>query len=98
MLTFGITTVEKTFRIDCTVTDESFKGWFDVKGNEVTARPSPDELVVDKHYVEQSGNTYTLVIQNVVVADGGEYTCKGDTTESKFTLYVECKYLLLKEL
>ena len=72
---------------------ENFVGWFDVKGNEVTARPIPDELMMDKYYVEKSGNAYTLVIQNVVVDDGGDYTCKGNRTESTFTLYVECKYL-----
>ena len=72
---------------------ENFVGWFDVKGNEVTARLIPGELIMDKYYVEKSGNEYTLVIQNVAVADGGNYTCKGDITESTFTLYVECKYL-----
>ena len=71
---------------------ESFVGWFDVDGNEVTARPIPDELIPG-NYVEESGNAYTLVIQNVAVADGGNYTCKGDRIESTFTLYVECKYL-----
>ena len=94
LLVNGITTVGKTFRVVCTMTDgENFVGWFDVKGNEVTARPIPDELMMDKYYVEESGNAYTLVIQNVAVADGGNYTCKGDRTESTFTLYVECKYL-----
>ena len=72
---------------------ENFVGWFDVKGNEVTARLNPDELMMDKYYVEERGNAYTLVIQNVAVADGGNYTCKGDRIESTFTLYVECKYL-----
>ena len=71
---------------------EDFVGWFDVKGNEVTARPIPDELI-QGNYVEESGNAYTLVIQNVAVDDGGNYTCKGDRSESKFTLFIECKYL-----
>ena len=94
LLVNGITTVGKTFRVVCTMKDgENFVGWFDVKGNEVTARPIPDELMMDKYYVEESGNAYTLVIQNVVVDDGGDYTCKGNRTESTFTLYVECKYL-----
>ena len=72
---------------------EDFVGWFDVKGNEVTARLNPDELMMDKYYVEERGNAYTLVIQNVAVADGGNYTCKGDRSESIFTLFIECKYL-----
>ena len=94
LLVNGITTVGKTFRVVCTMKDgENFVGWFDVKGNEVTARLIPGELIMDKYYVEESGNEYTLVIQNVAVADGGNYTCKGDITESTFTLYVECKYL-----
>ena len=73
---------------------ESFVGWFDVKGNEVTARPIPGELM-QGNYVEESGNAYTLVIGNVAVADGGNYTCKGDRSESTFTLFIECKYLFL---
>ena len=94
LLVNGITTVGKTFRVVCTMKDgENFVGWFDVKGNEVTARLIPGKLIMDKYYVEESGNEYTLVIQNVAVADGGNYTCKGDITESTFTLYVECKYL-----
>ena len=70
---------------------ENFVGWFDVKGNEVTARLNPDELMMDKYYVEERGNAYMLVIQNVAVADGGNYTCKGDRIESTFTLFVEGK-------
>jgi len=92
MLINGITTVEKTFRVVCTVTNEKFVGWFDVKGNEVTARPVPDELIRDKYYVEENGDSYTLVIQDVKVADGGDYTCRGEVTEKTFTLYVECRY------
>ena len=91
-----MTTVGKTFRVVCTMKDgENFVGWFDVKENEVTARLIPDELMMDKYYVEESGNAYTLVIQNVTVADGGVYTCKGDRSESLFTLFIECKYLLM---
>ena len=72
---------------------ENFVGWFDVKGNEVTARFNPEELMMGKYFVLERGNAYTLVIQDVVVDDGGDYTCKGDRTERTFTLYVECKYL-----
>ena len=91
----GITTVGKTFRVKCTVIDERFVGWFDLDGNEVKARLIPDSLVRDKFYVEERGNSYTLVIQDVGVADGGNYTCKGDKTENIFTLFVECKYPFL---
>ena len=42
---------------------ENFVGWFEVKGNEVTARSIPDEFLTDKYYVEERGNRYTLVIQ-----------------------------------
>ena len=73
---------------------ESFVGWFDVKGNEVTARPIPGELM-QGNYVEESGNAYTLVIGTVAVTDGGKYTCKGNRSESTFTLFIECKYLLM---
>ena len=72
---------------------ENFVDWFDVKGNEVTARSIPDVFMREKYYVDESENVYTLVIQEIFVTDGGNYTCKGDRTESTFTLYVECKYL-----
>lgn len=91
MLRNGITTVGKTFRVVCTVTNERFVGWFDLTGMRVTAIPEPDELPEDKYYVEIQGNSYTLVIQDVVVADGGNYSCRGDKTIKVFTLYVECK-------
>ena len=94
MLVSGLTTVGKTFRVVCAMKDgENFVGWFDVKGNEVTARFNPEELMMGKYFVVERGNAYTLVIQDVVVDDGGDYTCKGDRTERTFTLYVECKYL-----
>jgi len=91
MLRNGITTVGKTFRVVCKVTDESFVGWYDLNDNMVTKFPDEDELPVEKYYVEVQGNSYTLVIQNVAVADGGNYTCRGDKTAKIFTLYVECK-------
>ena len=91
MLRNGITTVGKTFRVVCKVTNEGFVGWYDLNDNRVTKFPDKDELPVEKYYVEVQGNSYTLVIQNVVVADGGNYTCRGDRTTKVFTLYVECK-------
>jgi len=57
----------------------------------VTKIPEEGELPVEKYYMEVQGNSYTLVIQGVVVADGGNYTCRGDKTIKVFTLYVECK-------
>ena len=91
MLRNGITTVGKTFRVVCKVTNERFVGWYDLNGNRVTKIPDEDELPVEKYYVEVQSNSYTLVIQNVVVADGGNYTCRGDKTIKVFPLYVECK-------
>ena len=94
LLVSEVTTVGKTLRVTCTMKDgETFVGWFDVKGNEVTARSIPDVFMKEKYYVDESGNVYTLVIQEIFVADGGNYTCKGNRTESTFALYVECKYL-----
>ena len=91
MLRNGITTVGKTFRVVCQVTSERFVGWYDLDDNRVTKFPDPDELPEEKYYVEVRGNSYTLVIQKVAVADGGNYTCRGDRTVKVFTLYVECK-------
>ena len=90
MLPNGITTVGKTFRVVCTVIGESFVGWEDVNGQRVTKVPQPDELPEEKYYRLIQGNSHTLVIQNVAVADGGNYTCRGDKTVKEFTLYVEC--------
>lgn len=89
MLPNGITTVGKTFRVVCTVIGESFVGWEDVNGQRVTKVPQPDELPEEKYYRLIQGNSHTLVIQNVAVADGGNYTCRGDKTVKEFTLYVE---------
>ena len=91
MLRNGITTVGKTFRVVCKVTNEQFVGWYDLNDNRVTKIPDEGELPVEKYYVEVQSNSYTLVIQDVVVADGGNYTCRGDKTIKVFTLYVECK-------
>ena len=89
----GITTVGKTFRVVCKVTNERFVGWYDLNDNRVTKTKFPDEeqLPEEKYYVEVQSNSYTLVIQKVAVADGGNYTCRGDKTIKVFTLYVECK-------
>ena len=92
MLTFGITTVDKTFRIDCKVIDEEFRGWFDLKGEEVTERRVSGQVMRAKKYVEEKGNVYTLVIRKVQLVDGGNYTCKGDSTEKIFVLFIECKH------
>ena len=92
MRSFGITTIHKTFRIDCKVIDEAFRGWFDLKGQEVTARRIPGQLIRVKKYVEERGNVYTLVIRKVQFVDGGNYTCKGDSIEKIFSLFVECKH------
>ncbi|XP_078378792.1 neural cell adhesion molecule 2-like isoform X2 [Oculina patagonica] len=89
MLRNGITTRGKTFRVVCTVKNERFVGWYDLTGERVTSFLDEDELPEDKYYVEETGNSYTLVIQEVVVADGGNYTCRGDKTTKVFTLYVE---------
>lgn len=80
MLPNGITTVGKTFRVVCTVIGESFVGWEDVNGQRVTKVPLPDELPEEKYYRLIQGNSHTLVVQNVAVADGGNYTCRGDKT------------------
>ena len=87
----GITTVGKTFRVVCKVTNERFVGWYDLNDNRVTKFPDGDEPPEEKYYVEVQSNSYTLVIQKVAVADGGNYTCRGDKTIKVFTLYVECK-------
>ena len=85
-----LTTVGKTVKIVCTVTEEKFVGWFDLEGNEVTARVVPGQLPRDKYYVDIKGDDYTLVVQNVAVEDGGNYTCKGEEETKISTLYVEC--------
>lgn len=97
MLTFGITTVDKTFRIDCKVNDEEFRGWFDLKGEAVTARRVPGQLIRAKKYVEVKGNVYTLVIRKVQFVDGGNYTCRGDRTEKIFSLFVEFEVIQFPE-
>ena len=94
MLSFGITTVDKTFRIECKVIGEGFLVWFDLKGDEVTTRRLPGQIMRANKYVEENGNVCTVVIRKIQFVDGGNYTCRGDKTVKISSLIVECNYHL----
>ena len=90
-----ITTRGKTFRVMCTVKDEDFVGWFLKDGQKVTTMVGEDELSGSHFYVSKNDDEYSLIIQNVKVADGGTFQCRGNKQTRNFTLYIECKYTML---
>lgn len=86
-----ITTRGKTFQMLCRTEDEDLDGWYDKQGEKIIS-----DAIFDKLYIQTRGrNAQTLFIQDVKVADGGNYTCKGTKNSRNFELYVECKYLLI---
>lgn len=83
-----ITTRGKTFQVDCRTEDEGFDGWYDKEGKKITSTE-----IFEKMYVASTAdkNVHSLYVQDVKVADGGNYTCKGTKNSKVFELYVECK-------
>lgn len=87
-----VTTRGKTFQVTCRVEDEELIGWFNKEGKKITST----NIFASKYYVESSKpNELTLYVVNVLVKDGGNYTCRGSKNIGHFELYVECKYSVL---
>ncbi|XP_032241001.2 titin isoform X1 [Nematostella vectensis] len=83
-----ITTKGKTVRVECTVTDERYQGWYRMDGeteNKITGK----NFLTDKFYTIDKGDKHTLVIKSIEVKDGGYYKCKGAKTSKLFHLFVE---------
>ena len=73
-------------RINCSVTGEAFKSWFDSKGQKISNSPSR------RLHVKNDGNLYYLEIKRFNRTDEGQYECRGETTKARVMLPVECKY------
>ena len=73
--------------VTCTVTGETFLGWFNPSGSKITTSQSA------KIRVESSGTDNTLKFVDVEVAFGSDkYECRGRSNKETFKLYVACKY------
>ena len=77
----------ETTSINCSVTGEAFKGWFDSNGQKISNDPS------QRLHVKNDGNVHYLEINRVNKTDDGQYECRGETHKAHVRLHVECKYL-----
>ena len=72
--------VGSTVSVKCTVTGETFLGWFNPSGNRITT-------------VESSGNEHTLKFAAIKVSDGSNnYECRGSSNKKTLIVQVACKY------
>ena len=76
--------VGATASVDCTVTGETFLGWF--KGGIKITNSA-------KIRVESNGPKHTLRFDDVQVSDGSDnYECRGSSNKVKLIVQVACKY------
>ena len=66
---------DKSISIKCTVTGEAFVAWITPSGQNITA--DPQTHITNKLSVSQTGDEYTLKVDDVSAKDGGKYTCQG---------------------
>ena len=78
----------KTNSVTCTVTGETFRGWFKPDNTKVSTSKS------DKIYVETTGNAHKLKLTDVKVSYGGTYECRGSLKTASLIVHVECKLLV----
>lgn len=69
--------------VNCTVTNESFIGWFDTKGQPISTLPSK------RLHVSTQGSTRYLVITRANRTDKGTYQCRGSSQEKDVDINVE---------
>ena len=80
-----LTQTGQTTRVKCTVTSETFKGWFKSDGTKV---PQSGRVSVSSN-----ADVHTLTITQAQLSDGGTYKCSGSNNQATYTFYVKCKYL-----
>lgn len=84
--------------MQCNVTEENFVAWKTpsresrlgqpaVQGVNITAESRFGRVRLDI----SKNNSYILIIEDVRVSDGGDYTCRGSNQSRSFTLEVDCK-------
>ena len=71
--------------INCSITGEAFKGWFDSKDQPISNKPS------QRLHVKSEGSLQFLEINRVSKTDYGRYECRGEKNKTQVMLYVECK-------
>ena len=73
--------------VTCTVTGETFLGWFNPSGSKITTSQSANIRV------ESSGTDHTLKFVDVKLSYGSDkYECRGRNKIETFRLHVACKY------
>ena len=83
----------------CTVTEETFVAWVTPAKTARPGRPvipsvnipASQTTTVNRRKILVFGDTYGLMIEDVIVDDGGEYICEGSLNSAVFTLQVDCK-------
>ena len=79
--------VGSTVSVKCTVTGETFLGWFNPSGNRITTSSSANIRV------ESRGTVHTLKFGVIKVSDGSDnYECRGSINKKQVIVYVACKY------
>ena len=79
--------VGATVSIKCTVTGETFLGWFNPSGSKITTSQSA------RVRVESSGNGHELKFVGVKVSDGSEkYECRGQSNKETLIVHVPGEY------
>ena len=73
--------------VTCTVTGETFVGWFNPSGRKITTSSSANIRV------ESRGTKHTLKFVDVKVSYGSNnYECRGNRTRERLIVHVACKY------
>ena len=97
----------KTFKVQqgrmvsllCTVTEETFVAWVTPAKTARPGRPvipsvnipASQTTTVNRKKILVFGDTYRLMIEDVIADDGGTYICEGSLNSAVFTLQVDCK-------
>ncbi|XP_032241009.1 hemicentin-1 [Nematostella vectensis] len=84
-LTFSqrVISAGKNLVIKCTISGEQFQGWYR-GGSKI-----PTDSSQTKYVSNPTSGAYQLHLNNIVVADGGEYICRGNRGSKTFQLYVD---------
>lgn len=79
--------VGATVSVTCTVTGETFLGWYNPSGSKITTSTGADIRV------ESSGNKHKLKFVDVKVSYGSnKYECRGSKNRKTLIVHVPCKY------
>lgn len=87
----------RTIRIKCEVKGERFIAWETPSREASFGLPAIESINITLNQesgrlrVQKNDHHYVLVIEDVKVDDGGNYTCRGSEESKSFTLEVDCK-------